>query len=62
MVSKESTVHRLLTLLVAELRLKLKADTPSAFKPRPDSSLILQPDMIATYACGVTNRYDAAET
>ena len=48
-------------LLVADLRLKLKAITPSTYKPRVDSSLLHQPDIRAANAVSVTNRYSVLD-
>ena len=49
-----NTDHR---LLVAEIKLKLKTNTPAKFLPRLDSARLSDPAMQASYQCAITNRY-----
>ena len=49
-----NTDHRLLT---AELKLKLKTNTPTKFLPRLDSARLSDPAMAASYQCSISNRF-----
>ena len=49
-----NTDHR---MLVAQLKLRLKADPTTKHQPRLDSTRLLDPVMASSYHCTISNRY-----